>query len=708
MGSLCAWIDRMLGRTHSSVIGGLMAEQQMSRLADWAKWAGFVCVGAGCFGSACNSLDERGPQGSAVVIPVDVRGTQAALHAPPAISGGTLAATADGQFAIAADPDRDRVSIINLANHEVRQIALTPGDEPGRVAVDGGFAYVAMRRSGDIGLIDVANAGLMQRLHVCAAPRGMAVQPELGLVHVACNEGRLVTLQAHSAQAAEMMVVRNVALESDLRDVLVQGDELLVSKFKSAELLRVNAAGSLVDRIAIEDFENNHQGIVIDSDSTKPEVRHMQPHLAWRMARAADGTVFVLHQGAATDTVAIDAEALKPKANSSPYGGSGGFGGSCEGIVVPAVTRLSAQGGRLTVPVASGPLTVDLGVSSDGAQIAMVQAGAADPHAPRPQTVFDTDSDSAPIASGSTSPAFFLDPSKLPAGIDLQTTGTSSVMVQPSQVSGGIGCQSGQTITAVGQATALTFVRNQAGQRDSLLVQSREPALISVWRDLGSGPVFGGPESVIPLNGESVSDTGHEIFHRDAGGGLACASCHAEGAEDGHVWKFNTVGLRRTQALHVGLEGTAPFHWNGEETDLDHLMEDVFVKRMGGVHQSDARLAALTHYLFSLQPPAAAVTDDALAVERGHQLFLSPDVGCATCHTGAKLTNNQSVDVGTGGKLQVPSLRAVAYRAPFMHTGCAKTLRERFDPACGGAQHGKVASLSESQIGDLVSYLKTL
>lgn len=690
-----------------------MAERQMRRLADTAISTKLAC--AACVLFACNSLDERGPKGSAVIIPTDVRASQQALQTPPSISGGTLAATLDGRFAIAADPDRDRVSVVDLvaggsgaAVDVVRHVALSPGDEPGRVVVDGSFAYVALRQSGDLALIDVANATLVQRLHVCAAPRGMALQAELGVLHVACNEGRLITLNARSNTSPSLRVVRSVALESDLRDVLVQGDELLVSKFKAAELLRVDASGALVKREAIEEFQTTRFTASEGEGFPELRTRKMQAHVAWRTARAADGSVFVLHQGAATDVVPIDEEALKPKPNGGSAYGGGGMESSdpCGAIVVPAVTRISPLGGKLTMPVASGALTVDLAVSNDNQLVAMVQAGGADQQAPRPQVVFDTDGEVAGSIPGRASSAFFFDRSKVPAGIDVDAAGTSNVLMQPATGTGpGPGCSSGPSTTVVGQATAVAFVRN-AGRRDGMLVLSRQPALLTYWREV-NGTAFS-PDAIIALGGENVSDTGHDIFHRDAGGGLACASCHAEGAEDGHVWNFNTVGLRRTQALHVGLEGTAPFHWNGEETDMDHLMEDVFVKRMGGVHQSGERLRSLTRYLFALQPPAAATPEDTLAVERGQALFMSADVGCASCHSGAKFSNNKSADVGTGGLLQVPSLRAIAYRAPFMHNGCAKTLRDRFDPACGGKEHGRTASLSEAQLDDLVAFLKTL
>ena len=97
-----------------------------------------------------------------------------------------------------------------------------------------------------------------------------------------------------------------------------------------------------------------------------------------------------------------------------------------------------------------------------------------------------------------------------------------------------------------------------------------------------------------------------------------------------------------------------------------------------------------------------------MAVQRGERLFASQEVGCRRCHAGDKLTDNRSVDVGTGAVLQVPSLRALAYRAPFMHNGCAATLRDRFQPGCGGARHGDVSGLSDQQVDDLVAYLQTL
>jgi CxxC motif-containing protein (DUF1111 family) len=72
------------------------------------------------------------------------------------------------------------------------------------------------------------------------------------------------------------------------------------------------------------------------------------------------------------------------------------------------------------------------------------------------------------------------------------------------------------------------------------------------------------------------------------------------------------------------------------------------------------------------------------------------------------LTNNQTVDVGTGGPFQVPSLVGVASHAPFLHDGCAKTLEARFVDCGGGARHGNVAGMSDAERADLVRYLEAL
>ena len=56
-------------------------------------------------------------------------------EAPPPISGGTLLVTGDGH-AIASDPDRDRIFVVELATRSVREIEVPARSEPGRAVED--------------------------------------------------------------------------------------------------------------------------------------------------------------------------------------------------------------------------------------------------------------------------------------------------------------------------------------------------------------------------------------------------------------------------------------------------------------------------------------------------------------------------------------------------------------------------------------------
>jgi mono/diheme cytochrome c family protein len=236
--------------------------------------------------------------------------------------------------------------------------------------------------------------------------------------------------------------------------------------------------------------------------------------------------------------------------------------------------------------------------------------------------------------------------------------------------------------------------------RGRLVVQTREPARVEILTHRGGS---------IKLSDDSHADTGHRIFHMATTLGMACASCHPEGGDDGRVWRFAKIGARRTQSLRGGIGMTAPFHWDGNMRDLSMLMSEVFTTRMRGPKLDAVQVNALAGWLehVPMVPPSPA--SDTGAVLRGAVLFNDVTVGCATCHKGGHLTDNTTRSVGTGPLMQVPGLRGVAFRAPYMHDGCAKTLMDRFDGSCGGGdKHGLTSQLTRPQLQDLVAYLESL
>lgn len=247
-----------------------------------------------------------------------------------------------------------------------------------------------------------------------------------------------------------------------------------------------------------------------------------------------------------------------------------------------------------------------------------------------------------------------------------------------------------------GQAIAAAFT-----SRDELLVQTREPAALHIMtKDLSRAA------KTIPLSTISRKDTGHDIFHATAGRMLACATCHAEGGDDGHTWSFGDIGPRRTPSLLGTMKNTAPFHWDGSVANVQGLTDGTFRERMAGPYLADYQVKALEHYMFDLPAPKPLRPAADLAAARGKTAFESR---CTSCHQGAMLTNNASMNVGTDGKFQVPSLVGVAWRGPWVHDGCAATLANVLDPACGGSRHASaISGLSSATKSDLFAYLESL
>ena len=130
---------------------------------------------------------------------------------------------------------------------------------------------------------------------------------------------------------------------------------------------------------------------------------------------------------------------------------------------------------------------------------------------------------------------------------------------------------------------------------------------------------------------------------------------------------------------------------------------------MSGGTATEEQIMSLAGWIDRIPAPRGVIVDEG-AVLRGEELFNSPELGCTSCHNGALLTNHQIVTVGTGGAVKVPSLLGVGARAPYLHTGCAETLRNRFtQAACGGGDsHGHTSHLSEAELSDLIQYLEAL
>jgi len=612
-------------------------------------------------GVACQSL-EAPPEARPFT---GVRDTRAPIvkadTPPPPVDGGTLLALSDRRRVVVSDRDRNRILVVDFESDLVaRSHQLEPGSRPGRAAQDAtGRVFVVLEGSGELVTLEANSFDLGERRAVCSLPRGLSLARDGEHLLVACGEGKLVELNLTGKARKE------AAVPLDVRDVLVTPKQLYLSRFRSAELVKLEQDRSV----------GAVQPLPAVGEDVLPNVGESEAlftaGVAWRAVPRADGAVVVAHQRVLSEPLTQkpdEANFGDDSAPIMPYYGSA-QPKSCGGIVHTGVTIMHPDGTMTTSPQLGGMvLPVDVAVSVNGL-VAVASPGVRDPGAPNGNTA---------------TPSVWV---LKPADFSRATVGKC---LRQNPFDG--------RMHVTDPAVGVAFVP----QTDRLLVHLREPARLALVEPTGTQNL-----RFVTLGGEDVTDTGHDLFHRDTGTGIACASCHPGGSEDGHTWLFVKDQPRRTQPIDIELMGTEPFHWDGDVPTLGSLMHEVFSGRMAGAHQAPERVEALSTWLNHQRPraPLRAATD--AAATRGRTLFAST-AGCATCHAGPKFMKSGNFDVGTGGKFQVPSLRGVAHRLPVMHDGCARTLTERFERSCGGDRHGNVAQLTPSEIADLVAYLETL
>ncbi|HLK38531.1 MAG TPA: cytochrome-c peroxidase [Polyangiaceae bacterium] len=647
--------------------------------------------GGGGFGGTGGSVLDGGPP-TLVAVTTPFQPTFGALVtaavAPPPISGGTLLVTQDGKTAVAADSDRDAVYLVDLGSMTLTStLSLKAGDEPGRLVEDGaGRVHVALRGGAALVTIDVAGGSISARRPTCPAPRGVAWDSSADLVWVACATGELVGLPSSGGAAT-----RTLVLERDLRDIVAPGDGTLsITKFRSAEVLRVAADGTVTRR-----------------DQLPSPTANFSPHVAWRTLPGLAGSLVAVHQAESTTSL-----------STMVQGGYGSPGcGATFGPVPPPPPPSPPAPAPLPPPIDTDAAITDTdaslaeGDASPPAPTFTVDASGTFPSfpsgclGPESGAVLGCLTVLAPDGSTKVSRQFA---GALPVDVAVSRDGNSVVAVAAGNsfvaklnnvfyfTQQGTNAGWSSMPSATGPAIAVAFDAN-----GDVLVQTRDPATLTKLSSTNGSVV-----NSLSLSGMSRGDSGHDIFHAQAGGGIACASCHPEGGDDGHVWILDGKH-RRTPSLRGTIAGTAPYHWPGDEADLTVLVNDVYTRRMSGTALTQPQMSAIQGWVQKVPAPPAPTWVDASAAKRGQAIFNRADVGCATCHSGPKFTNNATVDVQTGGAFQVPPLVGVGWRTPLLHDGCATTIADRFG-ACATPTHGSIGSLSQADISDLTAYLETL
>lgn len=240
---------------------------------------------------------------------------------------------------------------------------------------------------------------------------------------------------------------------------------------------------------------------------------------------------------------------------------------------------------------------------------------------------------------------------------------------------------------------------------------------------------LGGPRNVDALRrGERLFYTADFAFQ----GQFGCSNCHIDATIDGLQWDLEPDGFGKDIVDNRSLEnlaGTEPFKWNGGNPDMPTecgpRTEKFFFRSQSFTQQ---QLTDLVTFVYSLpyRPNRYRFPNGELspAQERGKAIFERtkaknrrdiPETNqCTYCHGGPKYTNQKQIDVGSGKPtdrspvVDVPQLPNVAYSAPYLHDGSARSLEEIWTVFNAKDTHGVTNDLTKDELNDLVEYLKTL
>jgi len=238
----------------------------------------------------------------------------------------------------------------------------------------------------------------------------------------------------------------------------------------------------------------------------------------------------------------------------------------------------------------------------------------------------------------------------------------------------------------------------------------------------------------IPLGGPkelSLERRGEILFHaaeRSFNQWYSCNTCHSDGHTNGLDFDTLNDGRQDLSTAHKrsrkkvptlrGVDQTGPWTWHGWQTSLENATVESFTKSMQGPRPTADEAKAVVAFMKTLELPRnpyrnpdGSLSDQA---KRGETLFHSARTACSKCHSGTELTDGKIHIVGLEERddayegYNPPSLRGVYDKDPYLHDGRAKTLRDALTDPHSPETVSALGTLSESELDDLIAYLKTL
>jgi YVTN family beta-propeller protein len=642
----------------------------------------------------------------------------------PTTQSGTIAVSADGTHLYVADADNNQLVIVDVERKSVSQ-TVPIGKEPSHVVVAAdGRVFVSNRQSRSISVIDPAKGVETKRIAVGTEPTAM----------VFAEDGQTLLVTNTTNATVSVINVASLAVRDTL--TLDTEDPSGLALLPDGRVFVTHTRSGTVTVLAKGTFQPTKNfsldvplpQLMLGKETTSPGQPTSPVIDAW-------GRVIIPHSQSDLSPVTTLSLFMAPTKLDdavevdSPYAG-GSFVDPVTGLVDPFVhppivmpalamidpkkdDRILGSTENFNLPT-SAPIVPPTILTVRDQSLAGPSAAVVDPNG---RFLYVAHLNSNNVAF-------------LPLTNDPKVPKAPASTLQGQNVSQIIGVGAGPNGLAVPPSGDRVYVYNSFDHTVSVL--KAKGASIVQDEVIGVGSTSLTPEQ----------DLGRRLFFSasdrrmtsTSAGGIACASCHPGGREDGRTWQF-TEGPRNTPTLAGRhLRATAPYHWDGALTTM-HAFNQVITSRMGGAGDGtsggltdhgpleETDFNAILAFVDGLSPPDNPYRDsaDPAVVSRGKEIFQGK-AGCAACHIEATdFTDNDFHSVGTvgfnivgipesfpiQGLVNTPTLHNLFATAPYLHNGSAPTLRARIDDDMGGL-HGSTSGLNEDERVALVTYLKTL
>ncbi|MBA2112931.1 c-type cytochrome [Bremerella alba] len=217
---------------------------------------------------------------------------------------------------------------------------------------------------------------------------------------------------------------------------------------------------------------------------------------------------------------------------------------------------------------------------------------------------------------------------------------------------------------------------------------------------------------------------GEELFYdarRSLDQWYSCHTCHYNGGVNSKAmdtWNDGSALTMKTVLPLEHLDRTGPWTWHGWQEDLHDAMHKSFTTTMQGRPASPREADAILAYLKTdRSPPNPFREKDGSLNEsaiRGQKVFAGTEANCISCHNGPHFTDGEIHDVGLGSEedeyqgYNTPSLTGIYRKVRFLHDGRAGSLEEVLSDYHSPEEVSGTRAMTESELADLISYLKSL